>query len=141
MKKLFLLAIIALPLASCDKETLLPQGEIPAEISDYLNTHFPDAALIQAVKDLDELELTYDVILEGGFFLEFNRKKEIIDIDGTSQLPNSVIPGKILTYVQANYPSNFINGWELDGRNREITLDNGLDLDFNMEGDFLKIDN
>ncbi|MFZ2898941.1 MAG: PepSY-like domain-containing protein [Saprospiraceae bacterium] len=141
MKKLFLLAIIAFSLASCDKETLLPQGEIPAEISDYLNTHFPDAALIQALKDQDELELTYDIALEGGFFLEFNRKKEIIDIDGSAQIPNSVIPEKILVYVQANYPSNFIKGWELDGRNQEIALDNGIDLDFTMEGDFLKIDN
>ncbi|NLW30122.1 MAG: hypothetical protein GXY77_01545 [Fibrobacter sp.] len=73
--------------------------------------------------------------------LEFNRKNEIIDIDGVSQLPNSVIPEKILQYVTTNYPTNFITDWELDGKNQQIELDNGLDLEFNMNGDFLRIDN
>ena len=73
--------------------------------------------------------------------LEFNRKKEIIDIDGVAQLPNSVIPEKILQYVTTNYPTNFITDWELDDKNQQVQLDNGLDLEFKMNGDFLRIDN
>ena len=73
--------------------------------------------------------------------LEFNRKKEIIDIDGVTQLPNSVIPEKILQYVTTNYPTNFITDWKLDDKNQQVQLDNGLDLEFKMNGDFLRIDN
>ena len=72
--------------------------------------------------------------------LEFNRKNQIIDIDGKTALPNSVIPEKIRQYVTANYPTNVITDWELDDRNQQIQLDNGLDLEFTMNGDFIRID-
>lgn len=42
----------------------------------------------------DELSKTYDILLSENINLEFNRKKEIIEIDGETQLPNSVIPEK-----------------------------------------------
>jgi len=72
--------------------------------------------------------------------LEFNRKKEIIDIDGVSQLPNSVVSEKLLQYVATNYPNNVIIDWELDDKKPKIELDNGLDLEFKMKGEFLRID-
>ena len=56
-------------------------------------------------------------------------------------MPNSVIPEKILQYVTTNYPTNFITDWELDDKNQQVQLDNGLDLEFKMNGDFLRIDN
>jgi hypothetical protein len=79
--------------------------------------------------------------LSDGISLEFNRKREIISIDGTSQLPTSVIPEKIFQYVENNYFGNVITDWELDGKNQQIELNNGLDLEFDMNGDFLRLDN
>lgn len=141
MKRLFLLAVLPLLLISCEKEKILPLTEVPSEISNYISTHFPDNPIIQSIKETDGLELTYDITLEGGFFLEFNRKKEVIDIEGLSKLPDSVIPAKLLEYMPSNYPDNFIIGWELDDRNQQIKLENRLELEFNMNGIFLRIDN
>ena len=67
-------------------------------------------------------------------------KNQIIDIDGKTALPNSVIPEKIRQYVTANYPTNVITDWELDDLNQQIQLDNGLNLEFTMNGDFIRID-
>lgn len=141
MKRLFLLAVVPLLLISCEKEEILPLTEVSSVISNYTSTHFPDNPIIQSIKDTDGLELTYDITLEGEFFLEFNRKKEVIDIEGLSKLPDSVIPAKLLEYMQSNYPDNFIIGWEVDDRNQQIKLENGLELEFNMNGVFLRIDN
>lgn len=141
MKRLFLLALVSFMLMSCEKKYILPLTDIPSEISNYVNTHFPDNPITQAIKDTDGLERTYDITLEGGFFLEFNRKKEVIDIEGLSKLPDSVIPTKLLEYVTTNYPDNDIIGWELDDPDQQIKLENGLELEFNMNGDFLRIDN
>ncbi|NCU31383.1 MAG: hypothetical protein EOM23_00270 [Candidatus Moranbacteria bacterium] len=141
MKKMFLLAIAPFIFASCDKEEILPDNKIPSEIISYIDTHFPENPIIQTVKDSDGWELTYDIILEGGFSLEFNRKKEVIDIEGQSKLPVSVIPAKLLAYIAENYADNFIVGWELEDRNQQIKLDNGLELEFTMAGNFLRIDN
>ena len=132
---------LAFTLTSCDKEKVIPSTDLPSEITSYISTHFPNNSIVQAIKDRDGLTKTYDILLSESISLEFNRKKEIIDIDGVTQLPNSVIPEKILQYVTTNYPTNFITDWELDDKNQQVQLDNGLDLEFKMNGDFLRIDN
>ncbi|HRN56267.1 MAG TPA: PepSY-like domain-containing protein [Agriterribacter sp.] len=141
MRTINLVILLALfSFASCEKETVLQENDLPAEIKNYVATHFPSGRIIQSVKDRDGLEVTYDLILEGNISLEFNKKKEITDIEGSTRLPDSVIPSGIRDYIAANYPGNFVTGWELDDRNQQVTLDNGLELEFNMAGDFLRID-
>ncbi len=124
----------------CEKEQIMQSGKIPGEIETYASTHFPANKIIQVVEDRDGFTKTYDVILEGNIQLEFNRGKEIISIDGTEKLPDSVVPEKIRNYVTGNYPDNFITDWELDNKNQQVGLDNDLDLEFTMSGDFIRID-
>ncbi len=131
---------LTLSLISCAKDEVIPVSELPAEMKAYISTHFPSNTILQVVKDVDGLTKTYDVLLSERISLEFNRQKEIIDIDSEIALPNSVIPEQIRQYVTANYPSNVITDWELDDRNQQVQLNNGLDLKFNMNGDFLRID-
>ncbi|NLM91493.1 MAG: hypothetical protein GX168_00955 [Bacteroidales bacterium] len=140
MKKIFLLVVAGVLFASCEKETVLPMGEVPSEITSYTDTHFPEHPIVQVVKDNDGFELTYDVLLEGTISLEFNRKREVIDIDSPFRLPDSVIPQKILDYASANYADYFIVGWGIDDRNQQVKLNHGLELEFNMSGDFIRID-
>lgn len=131
----------AFAFASCDKEEVISSSELPNEITSYISTHFPNNTIVEVTKDRDGLTKTYDVLLSESLNLVFNSNKQIIEIDGINQLPNSVIPEKILQYVATNYPINFITDWELDDKNQQVQLDNGLDLEFNMKGDFLRIDN
>jgi len=140
-KKAFLITSMAAFLSSCEKEEMIPTSELPTEIASYVSTHFPDNRILQVVKDKDGLTKTYDLILEGSISLEFNRDKEIIDIDANSKLPDSVIPEKLRLYVIANYPSNVITDWEIEEKKQQIELENGIGLEFNMNGDFLRIDN
>ena len=131
---------LTVSLISCAKDEVIPVSELPAEMKAYISTHFPSNTILQVVKDVDGFTKTYDVLLSERISLEFNRQKEIIDIDSEIALPNSVIPEQIRQYVTANYPSNVITDWELDDRNQQVQLNNGLDLKFNMNGDFLRID-
>lgn len=141
MKKILSIILVLAALTSCQKEKIIPATDLPSEITDYVTTHFPNNQIIQIIEDKDGLTKTYEVLLEGSISLEFNRKKEIIDIDAVSELPNSVIPSKIMTYVVTNYPNNVIIGWGLDDKNQDVELDNGMSLEFNMSGDFLRVDN
>jgi hypothetical protein len=140
-KSSLIAGLFTISLISCDKESIISSPDLPNEVTSFISKHFPNKSIIQVIKDKDGLIKTYDVILSDNLSLEFNRKREIIDIDGVGQLPNSVIPAKILEYVKTNYPDNFITDWELDDRNQQIQLNNGIDLEFNMKGDFLRIDN
>ena len=128
-------------LSSCEKETILLQSDWPAEIISFVETHFPELAILQVATEKEGLKKKYEVKLEGRVSLEFNHKMEIIEIDGYSRLPDSVIPAKILDYVNQNYPENYIIEWELEGKNQQVELDNGLELEFSMSGEFLRIDN
>ncbi len=141
MKKIFLWAFLPLLLIACDKNEILTTSAIPNEIASYVETHFPDNEILQAVMQVDGLELTYDVTLRGNIYLEFNRKKDIIEIKSFEKLPDSVIPVAILNYVSSNYEGNFIKEWEIDDRIQQVKLDNELELEFNKKGEFLRIDN
>lgn len=133
------LSVMSITFSSCDKEKEIAIGDLPKEIAVYIATHFPDNPIISAKIDLEGTRKTYEIKLQGGFELEFNRKKEIIEIEGISKLPNSVIPQKILDYVNANYPDNFIVEWELGKNHQEVKLDNKLELIFDMKGNFFRI--
>ncbi len=144
MKKIQLLPLIAAVMffASCEKERVLTSADVPQEIQSYVQTHFPKNSILQTLKDTEGMILTYDVTLDSAISLEFNRSKEIISIDGNSKLPDSVIPQKILTYVLNTYPDNFVTDWEKESRKvQQIELNNGLDLEFDEDGNYLRIDN
>ena len=132
--------MLSLSLISCDKEQIITENEVPSTINTYITSHFASHNVLQYLKDKDGLELTYDITLSDGVFLEFNRKKEIIDIESNSALPPSVIPTKITDYVTQNFSSNFIKAWELDDKIQKVTLDNGIELEFTKSGDFKRID-
>ncbi|GJM35696.1 MAG: hypothetical protein DHS20C18_46970 [Saprospiraceae bacterium] len=72
--------------------------------------------------------------------MEFSKAKEIIDIDSTTELPASVIPVKIRNYVQANYPNSVITDWELENGEQHVELNNDVDLVFDLNSDFLRLD-
>lgn len=132
--------LVAVGLSSCEKETKLSTDDFPSEITEYASEHFPERSIVQIIKDSDGLDKDYEVYLKGGVYLEFDKKKKIQEIESPTALPASVVPDNIESYVAANYPDNFITGWELDDKNQQVTLNSGLELEFDMNGKFLRID-
>jgi len=140
-KSLFILLCVVLA-TGCDKDDeIVPQSELSAEIQAYIGTHFPTNAISQVKIDKESGGKSYEVMLNGGIQLDFNSSNQIVDIDGTTELPDSVIPSEILVYVSQNYPSNVITDWELDDNHQQVGLDNGIELEFSMAGEFIRIDN
>lgn len=133
-------AVVLMAFAACDKESIVSADGLPKDAQLFITQHFPDQEILQVVKERDDLKTTYDVYLSDGFDLDFDKKGKILSVEGTSKLPDSVVPAKILAYVEANYPDDFIRDWELDDRGQEITLSNGMDLKFDKNGNFLRID-
>lgn len=141
MKKMSLILFsFALILASCKKEKVVSENDLPATSKSYITTHFPDQKITQAIREYDDLKKSFTVYLDNGVKLEFNRSGEIRQIEGNAKLPDSVIPSQILTYVTTNYPGQYIKKWELEDNRQDIELSNGLDLEFDRNGNFLRID-
>jgi len=143
MKKIITITTILFTLvflSSCDKETLIPEDKIPVEIKNYVSIHFSSCSIIKAVKEDGKNDEMYEINLSCGFKLEFNQNKEIIDIDGTTKLPDSVVPDTLLIYVASNNPNDYIIGWEIKGSNQYVELNNNVTLIFDMQGGFIRID-
>lgn len=137
----FTITVFAILLLSgCDQDKVLSASDFPDEISSYVTQHFPNHDITQVIKDKDGLNRSYEVILSENVYLEFDRSRDITEIEGESRLPDSVIPEKIRTYVASNYPEQVITKWELDDRRQKIELDNELELEFTRNGDFKRLD-
>src|SRR5690606_16969400 len=111
------------------------------EILNYVKQHFPNASITGIIKEQENKKDRFEVVLSDRTKLEFNEVKQVIAIDGgNNRLPDSVIPVKILVYVATNYPNQFITEWELEKDRQQVEITDGTDLEFDMEGNFLRID-
>lgn len=145
--KLFILSFFtSILLFGCNNDddslkTNLAISEIPVEITDFIALHFPDTPIVDAVVKNKRGVMSYDILLEGHLELEFNENFEIVEIDGHTKLPDSVIPMPVLEYVNLHYPDNVITDWERKKSTQEVGLDNNVDLIFDLDGNFIKVDN
>ena len=71
--------------------------------------------------------------------LEFNTRQEIKQIKSGTTLPESVIPPEILSYVKQNFSGKGIKRWQLVNNKQEVKLSNGVELEFSLDGKFLRI--
>ena len=86
------------------------------------------------------LSTSYDVKMSDGIELEFNSKGEWIEIDCKNKaVPAIFIPNTIVKYMQKNYGGHKIIKIERDRKGYELTLENGLEVDFDQFGGFLKL--
>ncbi|MEC5166760.1 hypothetical protein RCH18_002508 [Flavobacterium sp. PL11] len=133
-------------LTSCSSDNentskeLLTDAEIPIAIKAYVETHFITNEIIRAEKETESGSITFAIYLTENVNLEFNSALLITNIDGVTELPNSVIPQTILDYVAANYPANFITDWDLETNYQEVELNNNLELEFDLNGNFIRVD-
>lgn len=131
---------LSLTISSCAQDKIISKENLPNEIKTFISIHFAKTNIAQAIEDNEIFSKTYEIILKNGTKLEFDSKNRIKEINSENKLPNSVINKSVLDYVKTNYQGSFITDWEIDDRKQKIGLNNGLNLEFSMKGQFLHID-
>ncbi len=141
MKKVFaMLVVSSVLLIACDKEKVVGSDDLPANATGYITTHYPAIQIKQVVKERDDLKTYFHVYLENGSRLSFSRQGDIREIKGTTAIPDAILPALIVNYVTTNYPGAFIKEWERDDTGHEIKLSTNIKLEFDRNGNFLRID-
>lgn len=145
MKKLLFtlsLLIASFAFISCDDDDdkTISKDDLPASAQTFVQTHFSSQEIRRVEKDND----SYDVYLANGFEIDFTLAGEWDDIDGKGkELPASIIallPASIPTYITENYPNQLIVEINKENFGYEIDLDNNIELEFDTNGTFLRID-
>jgi len=133
-----------------DDDDIDPE-DLPQTILDYIAENYPDTGIDEAELDDDG----YEIELENGVELYFDLDGNFLGIDDDSEdddddsddegddddeVDPSQLPQTILDYLAANYPNVGIDEAELDDDGYEIELENGVELYFDLDGNFLGSD-
>jgi|SRR5690625_344262 len=113
----------------------------PAQIEEFVKQHFGDHEIIYTKKKTNSKRTKYKTRLDNKVKLEFDENFRPKEIEAKNGLPNSVVSEKIRDYVKQNYPNQKIVEWERKKDQRqEVELANGIELIFDRDDNFLKID-
>lgn len=128
---------------SCEKEKIVGLDDLPATGTTFLKEHFNNVAILSVTKEKEGLSGTeYKVLLDNRTEVTFDKNgnwKEVDAADNIAIRTTFILPA-IVNYVNTNYPNADFNSIERENGNFDVELTNGLDLVFNKQGDFVRID-
>ena len=144
MKKIFiaLACVFTLVTNACaDNYQPITQPQLPEKAQTFLATYFPEAKISLARKEIDVMELTYDVIFTDGTKVEFDRKGNWTEVDClTHPLPSGIVPEAIEKVIRTQYPEAQATKIERDHREFDVKLNNRVELTFDKNMQLVDID-
>ena len=146
MKKIIFLIVLmvgSIRLAMADDVVTRDVNQLPLAARELIDKQFSHRKVdfIKIERDLFE-ETTYEVKLDDGTELEFNSKGGWVEIDAKKDdVPSEFIPQSIQEYMKDHYKGEKIVKIERDRKGYELTLENGLEVNFDQFGKFLKLSN
>lgn len=146
MKKVLMMlaaASVMLVTTSCDDEEVIAADKLPQTAKNFIETHFADAIIYRVVKDT-EGSTEYDVRLDNGFKIEFNKSGNWREVEGYGlEIPESFLdelPEGLIAYIETNHSSQSLTKVDLNKSSYEVEITGGLEIIFNREGDFIRYD-
>ncbi len=120
--------------------------EIPEKAKEYIARHFKGCTINHHEKDESILSVEHKVYVTfngTSYSIEFDRKGNVTEVKSTDEktaLPRSVIPVKVYQHASRRYTTAHIIEWSREGSRQTIELDNGIELKYNRQGNFLRMD-
>ena len=148
MKRIFRILMIAIccmvsssMVVNADNDKPISVNALPAKAQTLLYNHFNGQKVMLATIELGVVSRNYDVVLQNGTKLEFDRKGNLTEIDCKRGIvPALLIPQAIKNYLKDNYAGQSVKKIEMDKNEYEVELTNGLDLTFNKHFQLIDID-
>lgn len=139
---LALVCLLACNLTACSQaDEIITVDRLPKVAQEFITTHFADSEVSYCKKDYEGASYTYEVKFTNGYDLEFAKNGEWLDVDCNHQaVPEAIVPAAILSYVQAHFANCFIVEIQREARTYEVELNNDVQLVFDKNGNFKRID-
>ena len=114
---------------------------LPAKVQTLLSQHFNGQKVMLVTIESGVVSRSYDVVLQNGTKLEFDKKGNLTEIDCKQDIvPAQLIPQAIRNYLKDNYAGQSVKKIEMNKNEYEVELVNGLDLTFNKHFQLIDID-
>lgn len=116
-----------------------PQVAASDAIVKFINSNFSGATINGTERDHEDGEI--DVYLSDGSKVEFTANNEWKKITCPGKgVPSALVPTAITNYVKSNYQSALIYKIDKNYNSYEVQLNNGVELHFGSNGQFLGMD-
>ena len=127
--------------ANAGNDKPISVNALPAKAQTLLSQHFNGQKVMLATIESGVVSRSYDVVLQNGTKLEFDKKGNLTEIDcKQGKVPVKLIPQAIRNYLMENYPAQAVKKLEMNKNEYEVELVNGLDLTFNKHFQLIDID-
>ena len=114
---------------------------VPDVITAFVQQYFPGATVARVETDNEHGGIEYELTLNDGTEVDFDANNQWEKIDThTKAVPAALVPQAVADYVKAQYQSLFIVKIDKDYNGYDIELSNGMDLDFDQAGRFVRVD-
>ena len=148
MKRMIRVLMIAICcMMSCNMAANAGNGKpisvdaLPAKAQTLINNHFNGQKVMLATIESGVVSRSYDVVLQNGTKLEFDKKGNLTEINCKQGIvPALLIPQAIKNYLKDNYAGQSVKKIEMNKNEYEVELTNGLDLTFNKHFQLIDID-
>ena len=125
--------------ANAGNDKPIAVNALPVKAQTLLSNQFNNQKVMLATIESGVVSRSYDVVLQNGTKLEFDKKGNLTEIDcKLGIVPALLIPQAIKNYLKDNYAGQSVKKIEMNKNEYEVELTNGLDLTFNKH--FLLID-
>ena len=123
------------------QKTTITLAELPAKSQVFLKKHFGTETPTYIIKDKETFSTDYKVQFANKIEVEFDGNGDWEEVDGHhTAIPTAIVPAKIASYVKTNFKDAQVTSLDKGRWGYEVNLNNGLELEFDSAGKFLRID-
>ncbi len=142
MKRIFLFIAVALTLNACAENTqIITFSALPSQAQTFVRDHFNEADVMFVTMEKDLFSTEYDLRLQDGSEISFNADGSLDKVETKSQnLPDGIVPDNIIAHVRTMFPNAGIVEYDPDNKKQTVELSNGLELEFDKDGRFVRMD-
>lgn len=129
--------------ATADNDKPITLKQLPKVAQQMISNHFKAQKVAYVMMDNDFGTKTYDVKFSNGWEVEFDRNGNWKDVKCGGRkgyVPTTIVPVKIRSFVNNNYPGQRIVKIDRDKNKYEVELANGTEIRFNKHFKVTKVD-
>ena len=143
MKKFFIIAAsCVLSLTACaDHYQLIKYPELPTLAQTFIQKHFNQEDISHIERDREGIHYEYNVYLKNATEIDFDYQGNLQSIDCKyTPMPEGIVPEVIMSFISLHHPNLFVIEYVIDYRHQTVELNNEIELIFDREGHFLRMD-
>ena len=111
--------------ANAGNDKPISVNALPAKAQTLLSQHFNGQKVMLATIESGVVSRSYDVVLQNGTKLEFDKKGNLTEIDcKQATVPDQLIPQAIKNYLMANYAGQSVKKIEMNKNEYNSIKDN-----------------